>query len=138
MIILKRILFFISFFCLFSGCSKLIVKDPYSSTNKAMKIFQWESADVDGIEILVLKNMNLHQIPAAYYPAKQNSHIFYKKINRKESDYEYFIQKIHGRGEIKIIEQPNSKNDFSVVISVDDNTETGKAPYKFELYRREK
>jgi hypothetical protein len=50
-----------------------------------------------------------------------------------EWDDRVWIQDIRGRGEVRVIQQPNRSNNFATVVEIRDIT-AGSAPYEFRLF----
>jgi len=92
-------------------------------------VLSWECDRLDGIDELTLKDdqLTLNHIKFDY-PMGINYKIF-KSLSKNEN-INYRIIKEQGRGEVSIIEYPTKKNNFSLVIRIDDG------PYpSYDFYR---
>jgi len=135
---MRKVCLFVLITIALSACAKkVIINEDINPNDCADKIFSWESGSVDGMEILILRDNDIHQINVAYNPAENCVYSFSHKIDKNEN-YEYFINKISGRGDIKLLEQPSEKNNYAVVMCIDDYLQAGTSDYKLELIRKKK
>ena len=96
--------------------------------------FQWRG-QVDGVErnhdprhpLLRIKHLEAK-------PIQRQNHRFSAPLPSREVHLK--LNKIKGRGDVRLIEEPSSWNDYTAVVRLDDGKQMGDDYYEFELVWR--
>lgn len=92
--------------------------------------FRWRG-DVDGIDDLFIKGSQVRIEHVAAKPIQSQDHRFSAPLPFAE--VELTLQVIHGRGSVRLMEQPSQRNQYTAVVRVDDQDHSGDDRYEFEL-----
>jgi hypothetical protein len=92
-------------------------------------IFRWRGR-VDGSDQIVVKGNRVEIQHLRFNPIRDASYDLPQPIPAR--NLELRLRKIQGRGRVEIVNQPNSWNDYSVTVLVED-ADPGDDYYEFEL-----
>ena len=92
--------------------------------------FRWRG-DVDGIDDILIKGSQVKIEHVAAKPIQSQDHRFSAPLPFAE--VELTLQVIHGRGSVRLLEQPTKRNQYTAVVRVDDQDHSGDDRYEFEL-----
>ena len=97
--------------------------------------FQWRG-QVDGTDEILIRGREVRIRHLAAKPIQRQDYRFTAPL--PEWDVELALHKIEGRGDVELIEEPSSWNDYTAVVRVDDSDRTGDGYYEFELVWNER
>ena len=92
--------------------------------------FQWRG-QVDGIDEILIRGGEVRVRHLAAKPIQRQDHRFTSPL--PEWDVDLRLYKIEGRGDVELIEEPSSWNEYTVVVRIDDSDHIGDSYYEFEL-----
>lgn len=92
--------------------------------------FRWRGR-VDGVDDILIRGNEVRIDHVAAKPIQSQDHRFSAPLPRAEVKLR--LEVIKGRGDIRILEQPTRRNDYTAVVRVDDGEQGGDADYEFEL-----
>ncbi len=92
--------------------------------------FRWRG-DVDGIDDILIKGSQVKIEHVAAKPIQSQDHRFSAPLPFAE--VELTLQVLHGRGSVRLLEQPSKRNQYTAVVRVDDQDHSGADRYEFEL-----
>lgn len=94
-------------------------KYPHAFKKDSKLILSWECARLDGIDELSLKEdqLKLHHID--FNDPQEINYRVFTPVPKNEN-LTYRIIKDQGRGEVRVIELPTEKNNFSLIIKIND------------------
>lgn len=92
--------------------------------------FQWRGR-VDGVDDIIIRGRSVRIEHVAAQPIQREDHRFSAALPSAEVDLRLEVKK--GRGEVRIMEYPSRRNDYTAVVRVDDGDKGGDADYEFEL-----
>lgn len=95
-------------------------------------VLSWECAQLDGIDELTLKDDQLTLKHIKFDYPKGIDYKIFKSLPQNE-DIRYRLIREQGRGEVKIIDYPTKKNDFSLIIRIDDGPFPSYDFYRFSV-----
>jgi hypothetical protein len=93
--------------------------------------FRWRG-DVDGIDDILIKGSQVKIEHVAAKPIQSQDHRFSAPLPFAE--VELTLEVIHGRGSVRLLEQPTKRNQYTAVVRVDDQDHSGDDRYEFELF----
>jgi hypothetical protein len=113
---------------------KLAIVTPILMSVLALPVeteyFRW-SGEVDGIDDIFIKGSQVRVEHVAAKPIQSQEHRFSAPLPFAE--VELTLQVIHGRGLVRLMEQPSKRNQYTAVVRVDDQDHSGDDRYEFEL-----
>jgi hypothetical protein len=92
--------------------------------------FQWRG-QVDGIDEILIRGGEVRVRHLAAKPIQRQDHRFTSPLPEWDVDLELY--KIEGRGDVELIEEPSSWNEYTAVVRIDDSDHIGDGYYEFEL-----
>jgi len=92
--------------------------------------FQWRG-QVDGVDEILIRGGSVRIRHLEAKPIQRQEHRFTAPL--PEWDVDLDLDKIEGRGDVELIEEPSSWNDYTAVVRVDDSDKVGDGYYEFEL-----
>ena len=92
--------------------------------------FQWRG-QVDGVDEILIRGGSVQVRHLEAKPIQRQEHRFTAPLPEWDVDLE--LDKIEGRGDVRLIEEPSSWNDYTAVVRIDDSDEIGDGYYEFEL-----
>lgn len=92
--------------------------------------FQWRG-QVDGVDEILIRGSEVRIRHLEAKPIQRQDHRFTSPL--PEWDVELELRTIEGRGEIELIDEPSSWNDYTAVVRIDDSDEIGDGYYEFQL-----
>jgi hypothetical protein len=92
--------------------------------------FRWRG-DVDGIDDILIKGGTVKIEHVSAKPIQSQDHRFSAPLPFAE--VELTLQVVHGRGSVRLLEQPTRRNGYTAVVRVDDQDHSGDDRYEFEL-----
>ena len=101
-----------------------------SSNSVAEERFQWRG-QVDGIDEILIRGGSVSVRHLEAKPIQRQDHRFTSPLPEWDVDIE--LRKIEGRGDVRLIEEPSSWNEYTAVVRVDDSHHVGDNYYEFEL-----
>ena len=108
----------------------LLKKYPKVFKKDSKLILSWECAQLDGIDKLKLKGDQLILEHIDFNCPKEINYKVFMPIP-KNANLIYHIIKERGRGEVRITELPTEKNNFSLIIEIDDGSFPSYDYYRF-------
>ncbi len=87
--------------------------------------------EVDGIDDILIRGSQVKIEHVAAKPIQSQDHRFSAPLPFAE--VELTLQLIHGRGSVRLMEQPSQRNQYTAVVRVDDHDHSGDDRYEFEL-----
>jgi len=113
---------------------KLAIVTPILLSALALPVeteyFRWRG-DVDGIDDIFIKGSQVRVEHVAAKPIQSQDHRFSAPLPFAEVDLT--LQVTHGRGSVRLMEQPSKRNQYTAVVRVDDQDHSGDDRYEFEL-----
>lgn len=98
-------------------------------TASAADKFQWRG-EVDGSDEIEVRGSSVRVRHLEAQPIQNQDHRFSAPLPR--DDVRVSLKKIDGRGKIRLVEQPTSRNDYTAVVRIEDD-KGGSDKYEFEL-----
>lgn len=95
-----------------------------------VETFRWRGR-VDGVDDIVIRGSDVRIEHVSAQPIQRQEHRFSAPL--PPAEVELHLEKIEGRGDVRILEQPTRRNDYTAVVRVDDQAHGGDADYEFEL-----
>ena len=92
--------------------------------------FRWRGR-VYGIDDIMIRGNQVRIEHVSALPIQNQNHRFSAPLPAAEVDLH--LEVIHGRGYVRILEQPTSRNNYTAVVRVDDQDKNGDDDYEFEL-----
>jgi hypothetical protein len=92
--------------------------------------FRWRGR-VDGVDDIFIQGSKVWIEHVSAQPIQKQDHRFSAPLPFAEVDLELEVRK--GRGDVRIMQQPSQRNEFTAVVRVDDQDNGGDADYEFEL-----
>jgi peptidoglycan hydrolase-like protein with peptidoglycan-binding domain len=92
--------------------------------------FQWQGL-VDGSDNIILRGS---KVTMAHLTASNIQQATYQlSAALPYNEVQVNLQKVRGRGNIRLLEQPTASNDYTAVIQVNDQGDSGRGWYEFTL-----
>ena len=95
-----------------------------------VETFRWRGR-VDGVDDILIQGSEVRIEHVSAQPIQRQDHRFSAPL--PPAEVELRLEKIKGRGDIRILEQPTRRNDYTAVVRVDDQDHGGDDDYEFEL-----
>ena len=92
--------------------------------------FRWRG-EVDGIDDILIRGSQVEIEHVSARPIQNQDHRFSAPLPFAE--VELTLTVLHGRGDVRLMEQPSERNGFTAVVRVDDQDHGGDEEYEFEL-----
>ena len=92
--------------------------------------FQWRG-QVDGVDEIMIRGSSIRIKHLEAKPIQRQDHRFSSPLPSREVHLK--LNKIKGRGDVRLIEEPSSWNDYTAVVRIDDGKKMGDDYYEFEL-----
>ena len=92
--------------------------------------FQWRG-QVDGVDEILIRGGSVRVRHVEAKPIQRQDYRFTAPL--PEWNVDLTLHKIEGRGDVELIEEPSSWNDFTAVVRLDDKNQIGDGYYEFEL-----
>lgn len=92
--------------------------------------FQWRG-QVDGVDEILIRGSEVRIRHLEAKPIQRQDHRFTAPL--PEWDVEVELHKIEGRGDVELIEEPSSWNDYTAVVRIDDSDDIGDGYYEFQI-----
>jgi hypothetical protein len=102
--------------------------DPFGSGNR--ETFRWRGR-VDGSDDIIIQGNHVRVEHVSAKPIQKQDYRFSAPLPMGEVDLQLNV--IKGRGEIRLLEQPSKRNQYTAVVRVDDQDNGGDSDYEFEL-----
>jgi hypothetical protein len=94
------------------------------------EFFRWRG-EVDGIDDILIKGSQVKIEHVSAKPIQSQEHRFSDPLPFAE--VELTLEVLHGRGSVRLLEQPSRRNGYTAVVRVDDQDHGGDDRYEFEL-----
>lgn len=107
-----------------------VVTDYNSGQISSTGHFQWQGL-VDGSDNIRLRGSNVNVTHLSSGLIQQGSHQLSAAL--PYSPVQVTMNKVRGRGQIRLLEQPTASNNYTAVVQVDDQSQQGNAWYEFTL-----
>ena len=91
--------------------------------------FQWKGR-VDGVDEILIRGRSVRINHLEAMPIQRQDHRFSDALPARAVEVELNV--IEGRGKVRLMEQPSSRNDYTVVVRIEDES-GGAGDYEFEL-----
>src|SRR3990172_6204870 len=95
-----------------------------------IEYFRWRG-DVDGIDDILIRGSQVKIEHVSAKPIQSQDHRFSAPLPFAE--VELTLEVLHGRGSVRLMEQPSKRNQYTAVVRVDDQDNAGDDKYEFEL-----
>ncbi len=102
--------------------------DPFGNGDR--ETFRWKGR-VDGADDIMIQGSKVRIEHVSANPIQNQDYRFSAPLPLGEVDLQ--LQVIKGRGEIRLLEQPSRRNQYTAVVRVDDQDKGGDSDYEFEL-----
>ena len=127
----KRLLLYLVAAFLTMGPANGTAASPHgASASFAEERFQWRG-QVDGTDEILIRGQEVRVRHLAAKPIQRQDYRFTAPL--PEWDVDLQLLKIEGRGEVRLVEEPSSWNDYTAVVRIDDEKQLGDSYYEFEL-----
>lgn len=100
-----------------------------AGTAGADERFQWKGV-VDGVDEILIQGRDVRVNHLEAKPIQRQDHRFTAPLPSRDVEVE--LREIKGRGRVRLMEQPSSRNDYTAVIRIEDDS-GGDDEYEFEL-----
>lgn len=110
----------------------LIVVPCAAGLLSADQKFQWRG-EVDGVDDILIRGNSVRIDHREAQPIQSQDHRFSEPL--PERDVHLRLVKVKGRGKVRLIQEPNSWNDYTAKVRIDDSR-GGSDDYEFELHWR--
>lgn len=97
--------------------------------NSGISRFRWEG-EVDGSSVIYIKGRNVNVQTRSGLPVQRQRFSFSDPLPRANVDLG--LTRIDGRGDIRLVQEPNRNNDYTAIVRIDDRS-GGRDFYSFEL-----
>ena len=91
--------------------------------------FQWRGV-VDGVDEILIQGSDVRVNHIEAKPIQRQDHRFTAPLPSRAVEVE--LRGVQGRGKVRLMEQPSSRNDYTAVIRIEDD-KGGDGEYEFEL-----
>ena len=91
--------------------------------------FRWKGT-VDGIDEILIQGRSVTVEHLAAQPLRNQDYRFSASLPSR--DVELVLTTIRGRGEVRLMQQPSSRNDYTAIVRIEDGR-GGDDDYEFEL-----
>ncbi len=91
--------------------------------------FQWKGR-VDGADEILIRGRSVRVNHLGAKPIQQQDYRFSAPLPARDVEVE--LHPIEGRGTVRLMEQPSERNDYTVVVRIEDRRR-GASDYEFEL-----
>lgn len=102
----------------------------YALASYGEETFRWRGR-VDGIDDILIKGSQVRIEHVSALPIQNQDHRFSAPLPFAEVDLTLNV--VQGRGNVRLMEQPSARNQYTAVVRVDDQDHSGNAEYEFEL-----
>jgi len=102
----------------------------YALGSYGEETFRWRGR-VDGIDDILIKGSQVRIEHVSALPIQNQDHRFSAPLPFAEVDLTLNV--VQGRGNVRLMEQPSARNQYTAVVRVDDQDHSGNAEYEFEL-----
>lgn len=92
--------------------------------------FQWQGL-VDGSDNIELRGSTVNMTHLTASNIQQAT--YQLSTSLPFGDVQVNLRKVRGRGQIRLLEQPTASNNYTAVVQVDDQADSGQAWYEFTL-----
>jgi hypothetical protein len=107
----------------------LLVMLVVATTAAAEERFRWKGR-VDGTDEILVKGRSVRVNHIADKPIQRQDHRFSSRLPARDVEVELNV--VEGRGKVRLMEQPSERNDYAVVVRIEDE-QGGSGDYEFEL-----
>jgi 4-amino-4-deoxy-L-arabinose transferase-like glycosyltransferase len=108
----------------------LLRKFPEAIKESSKLILAWECDRVDGVEEIIVRDKKLEMRHIEFNEPEEVSYSIFSPV-LKDTLERYRVLKDRGRGDVRVIELPNQKNNFSLRLRVDDGAFPSSGYYLF-------
>lgn len=98
----------------------------------ADQMFQWRG-EVDGTDEILIRGNKVRVEHLKAQPIQSQDHRFSEPL--PDRDVHLRLVKVKGRGKVRLVQEPNSWNDYTAKVRIDDS-KGGSDDYEFELHWR--
>jgi hypothetical protein len=102
--------------------------DPFGKGDR--ETFRWRGR-VDGSDDIFIHGNSVRVEHISANPIQKQDYRFSAPLPSGDVDVE--LQVIKGRGDVRLLEQPSRRNQYTAVVRVDDQDNGGDSDYEFEL-----
>lgn len=95
-----------------------------------VETFRWRGR-VDGIDDIVIQGSDVRIEHVSAQPIQRQDYRFTAPL--PPAEVELRLEVLRGRGEVRILEQPTRRNDYTAVVRVNDQDHGGDSDYELEL-----
>ena len=113
-------------FLLVSCCWMVIGSGPAEASAEEER-FQWRG-QVDGVDEILIRGSSIRINHLEAKPIQRQDHRFSAPLPSREVHLK--LKKIKGRGDVRLIEEPSSWNDYTAVVRIDDAKQMGDDYYE--------
>ena len=105
-------------------------QEPRGSWSSDKETFRWKGK-VDGSDDIIIHGNTVRIDHISAKRISNEHHKFSAPLPRAEVDVD--LRVIKGRGDVRLMERPSSRNNYTAVVRVDDEDKGGASDYEFEL-----
>lgn len=110
-------------------CFFLLAMLTVAASSVAEERFRWKGR-VDGVDELLIQGRSFRVNHLEAKPIQRQDHRFSDRLPARDVEVELNV--IKGRGSVRLMEQPSERNDYTVVVRIEDD-QGGDADYELEL-----
>jgi hypothetical protein len=92
--------------------------------------FRWKGR-VDGVDDVLVRGSEVRIEHVSAMPIQKQDHRFSAPLPAAE--VELRLEVLKGRGSVRLLEQPSKRNQYTAVIRLDDQEQSGASDYEFEI-----
>ncbi|MEK7829497.1 MAG: hypothetical protein AAB401_00340, partial [Acidobacteriota bacterium] len=104
-------------------------RDSYGGSGQTSGVMTWRGR-VDDVTVLEIRDRSVRDRVISGQPAVRVDYDFGSALPR--SEVRVSVDKRKGRGEVRVVEQPNRRNGFTALIEIRDSS-GGAADYEIEV-----
>lgn len=117
-------------FVAFAALVLVFAHAPRLWCQEELETFRWRGR-VDGVDDILIQGDDVRVEHVAARPIQDQDYRFSAPLPSVEVELE--LRTIRGRGNVRILEQPTRRNDYTAVVRIDDSEPRGDDEYEFEL-----
>lgn len=110
-------------------CFFLLATLAVAAGSMAEERFRWKGR-VDGVDELLIQGRSVRVNHLEAKPIQRQDHRFSARLPARDIEVE--LKVIEGRGRVRLMEQPSERNDYTVVVRIEDD-QGGDGDYELEL-----
>lgn len=120
------------------SCSLVVLLTSFSAQGAAQwswddddrEVFRWRGR-VDGVDDILIRGSEVRIDHVSAQPIQHQEYRFTAPL--PPAEVELRLEVVKARGDVRILEQPTRRNDYTAVVRVDDQDHGGDSEYELEL-----